>query len=206
MITLYTYPTPNGQKATIMLEELGLEYRTVKVDLAAGEHRQPDYLALSPVGKIPALVEEEEGGTPRRIFGSGAILLHLAERHGRFMPADPAGRVEAYGWLGIGTSDLAPAAVSLFRFSVMAEEKTPHVIDHFRQELKRYWQAVDTRLGEAEYLAGAEYSIADISVYPFARAARRSNPQLLDSFPNLDRWVGTLDARPAIERAMDVPS
>lgn len=203
MITLYTYPTPNGHKATIMLEELGLEYRTVKVDLTAGEHRKPDFLALSPVGKIPALVEED-GGTPLRVFGSGAILLHLAEKHGRFMPADPADRAEAHGWLGIGISDLAPAAVSLFRFAVMANEKTPHVIDHFTEELKRCWRAVDARLGEAEYLAGATYSIADISVYPFAETARRSNPKLLESLPNLGRWFGTVSARPAVGRAMNV--
>jgi GSH-dependent disulfide-bond oxidoreductase len=202
MITLYTYSTPNGQKAAIMLEELGLDYRTVKVDLAAGEHLKPDFLALSPVGKIPALVEED-GGAPRRVFGSGAILLHLAEKHGRLMPADPADRAEAYGWLGVGISDLAPAGVSLFLFAVRASEKTPHVIDHFTEELKRCWRAMDARLGETEYLAGAAYSIADISVYPFADAARRSSPKLLENYPNLGRWIGAVGARPAVGRAMN---
>jgi GST-like protein len=205
MITLYTYPTPNGQKAAIMLEELGLEYRSIRVGMASGENRKPDYLALSPVGKIPALVDDS-GETPRRVFGSGAILLYLAEKHGKLLPADPAGRAEAYGWLGIGISDLAPSIGSLFRFAVMATEKSPYVIDYFTEELERCWRAFDQRLGEAEYLAGAEYSIADISVYPFAHATRRSNPQFVERCPNIGRWLGTVGARPAVERGMKPPA
>lgn len=203
MITLYTYPTPNGQKASVMLEELGLDYQARRVSLASGENLKPPFLGIGPIGKIPALVEED-GGTTRRVFGSGAILMYLADKHGRLLPSDPAQRAEALNWLHLGIGDLASAAGSLFRFAVMASEKLPYAIEHFGGEVERCWKALDTRLGDAGYLAGPDYSIADIANYTFTHASAQADPGLLQRFPNMKRWHDVVAARPAVERGMRV--
>ncbi|HSK38977.1 MAG TPA: glutathione S-transferase N-terminal domain-containing protein [Arenibaculum sp.] len=203
MITLYTYPTPNGQKASIMLEELGLDYQARRVSLASGENLKPPFLSISPIGKIPALIEED-GGTTQRIFGSGAILTYLADKHGRLLPSDPAQRAEALSWLTLGIGDLASAAGSLFRFAVMASEKSPYAIEHFSGEIERCWKALNTRLGNAEYLAGPEYSIADIANYTFTHASTQADSSLFQRFPNMKRWYDAVAARPAVERGMRV--
>jgi len=205
MITLYTYPTPNGHKASIMLEEVGLEYRVLKVDLAGGEQLQPDYLAISPIGKIPALIDEEPGGPPLRVFGSGAILLYLAERSGCLLPEGIGPRTETCNWLAFGVSDLAPTAVDLFRFAVRAPEKLPYAIDLFRNELRRCYRAVEERLAEQEYLVETGYSIADIAVFPFVAVSVQVAPEFLDTHPNIKRWYDTVAVRPAVQRGMKVP-
>ncbi|HYG86450.1 MAG TPA: glutathione S-transferase C-terminal domain-containing protein [Azospirillum sp.] len=203
MITLYTFPTPNGHKASILLEELGLSYRVHKLDMAAGENKQGDYLKISPIGKLPAILEELPGGVQRRLFGSGAILLHFAERTGRLLPQGEA-KAEALSWLMLGISDLGPTALDMFRFSVRAPEKIPYAIDLFKGELMRSYQALENRLAEVEYLA-EEYSIADISCFPFIAAAAVAGGGLLERYPNIKRWHDAIAARPAVQRGMQVP-
>ncbi|HEV7367704.1 glutathione S-transferase family protein [Arenibaculum sp.] len=205
MITLYTSATPNGHKASVMLEELGLDYEVRTISVAEGQNLTPHYLEISPAGKIPALVETGADGTERRIFGSAAILQHLAEAHGRLLPTDPAQRAEALSWLSVATSDLGPAAVSLYRFAVLAPEKLPYAIDLFKRETERCWRAIETRLATSPHLAGPDYSIADIAAFPFAAAAARARPAFLDAWPNVKRWHDTIAARPAVQRGMAVP-
>lgn len=204
MITLYTFPTPNGRKASILLEELGLTYRVHKVDLVAGENKRPDFLAISPITKIPALVEELPGGKVRRLFGSGAIMLHFAGRTERLIPDNLDDQAEAMSWFMLGISDLGPTAVDMLRFSVRAPEKIPYAIDLYKGELMRCYGALDDRLAEAEYLASS-YSIADIACFPFIAAAAVAGGSLLDRFPNLKRWHGAVAGRPAVQRGMAVP-
>ncbi|MBP2228308.1 glutathione S-transferase family protein [Azospirillum agricola] len=204
MITLYTFPSPNGRKASVLLEELGLTYHLHKVDLVAGENKRPEFLAISPITKIPALVEELPGGRSRRLFGSGAILLHFAERTGRLMPESLDDRAEALSWLMLGISDLGPTAVDMLRFSVRAPEKIPYAIDLYKGELMRCYGAMDDRLAVAEYLA-TSYSVADIACFPFIAAAAVAGGGLLDRFPNLKRWHDAVAARPAVQRGMAVP-
>lgn len=204
MITLYTFNTPNGHKASILLEELGLKYKIHKLDLSAGEHKAPEYLAISPIAKIPAVVEELPGGVRRRLFGSGAIMMHFAERTQRLLPSSVEARAEALSWFMMGLSDLGPAALDMFRFSVRAPERIPYAIDLFRGELVRCYQAMESRLEEAEYLAG-EYSIADIACYPFFAVAAAGNSELLERYPNLRRWHDVVAARPAVIRGMAAP-
>lgn len=203
MITLFTFPTPNGHKASILLEELGINYRVHRLDLPGGENKAAEYLKISPVGKLPAVLEELPGGTPRRLFGSGAILLHFAERTGRLMPQGAA-KAEALSWLMLGISDLGPSAVDMYRFSVRAPEKIPYAIDLFKGELKRCYQALEERLEQVEYLAG-EYSVADIACYPFIAVAAATGGGLLERYPNLKRWHDVIGARPAVQRGMQVP-
>jgi GST-like protein len=203
MITLYTFATPNGHKASILLEELGLQYRVHKLDLMGGENKAPEYLKISPIGKLPAAVEEMPGGVTRRLFGSGAILLHYAERTGRLLPGGDM-RAEALSWLMLGISDLGPTALDMFRFSVRAPEKIPYAIDLFKGELLRCYGALDDRLSQVEYLAG-EYSVADISCFPFIAAAAVAGGGLLDRYANLKRWHDAILARPAVQRGMAVP-
>ena len=204
MITLYTFASPNGQKASILLEELGLTYKVHKVDIVAGDNRHPDYLAISPIGKIPAVVEDLPGGRKRRLFGSGAILLHYAERTGRLLPEGVDDRAEAMSWLMLGVSDLGPTGVNKFRFSVMAPEKIPYAIDHFKSELQRIYAALEERLAGNEHLAGS-YSIADIACFPFVAVVAKADGNVLDHYPNLKRWYDTVAERPAVKRGMAVP-
>lgn len=205
MITLYTFATPNGHKASILLEELGLGYKVHRLDLMAGEHREPDYLAISPIGKLPAVVEDLPGGRKRRLFGSGAILLHYAERTGRLLPEDVDDRAEAMSWLMLGVSDLGPMSVEKFRFAVRAPEKIPYAIDLFKSELVRCYAALDARLGEVEFLAGA-YTVADIACFPFVAAMGASAPDVLERYPNMKRWHDTVAERPAVKRGVAVPA
>jgi GST-like protein len=204
MITLYTFNTPNGHKASILLEELGLKYKVHKLDFVGGEHKLPAYLGVSPIGKIPAITEELPGGRQRRLFGSGAILLHYADRAGRLLPGDASDRTEALSWFMLGISDLAPTAVDVFRFSVRAPEKIPYAIDLFKGELVRCYNAMETQLAKQEYLAG-EYSIADIACYPFIAAAAVANAGILERYPNIRGWHDRVGARPAVQRGMTVP-
>ncbi|WP_448204074.1 glutathione S-transferase family protein [Azospirillum sp. sgz302134] len=205
MITLYTFASPNGHKASILLEELGLTYKVHKLDLLAGDHLQPDYRTISPIGKIPAIVEDLPGGKKRRLFGSGAILLHYAERTGRLLPEGVDDRAEAMSWFMMGISDLGPSGMNKFRFAVRAPEKIPYAIDVFKEELARCYAAMDERLAGAEHLAGT-YSIADIACYPFFAVALAADGTLADRFPNVKRWHDMVAERPAVKRGMAVPA
>lgn len=204
MLTLYTFATPNGHKASILFEELGIPYRVHALDLMAGENKTPAYKAISPIGKLPAVVEELPGGTQRRLFGSGAILLHYAQCTGRLLPDDNQ-QGEALSWLMMGISDLGPTALDMFRFSVRAPEKIPYAIDLFKGELVRCYEALDERLGAVDYLAET-YSIADIACFPFIAAAAVAGSGLLDRYPNIKRWHDVIKERPAVQRGMAVPA
>lgn len=203
MITLYTFGTPNGQKASIMLEETGVPYQVHKLDMMGREHRQPAYMAISPIGKLPAMVDH--GAGDRRVFGSGAILIYLAELTSKLLPTDPAQRTEAFNWLAFGISDLGPTSIDLFRFAVRAPEKLPYAIDLFKGEITRCWDALEQRLTEADYLAGHDYSIADISVVPFIAAKMQSVPTYFDERPGIKRWFEAVSTRPAVEKGLKVP-
>lgn len=205
MITLYTFATPNGHKASILFEELGLAYTVRPVSLVRGEHKTPEFLAVNPVGKIPAAVETLADGQEQRLFGSGAILLHYALREGKLLPAASMLRSEALNWFEMGISDLGPMAVNLFRFSVRAPEKLPYAIELFAGELDRCYQALASRLQQAEYLAGTEYSIADIACFPFTAARAAAQPGWLEGLPALKGWHDRIAARPAVARGMAVP-
>jgi GSH-dependent disulfide-bond oxidoreductase len=194
---LYTAATPNGTRAAIMLEEVGLPYETRALNLAAGEQLRPEYLTVSPIGKVPALVDD---GTT--VFGSMAILAYLAETHGILMPTEPAARVAAHNWLAFAASDLGPTGVSLYYFTVRYADAAPVAADHFLREVLRCHAALEQRLGEAPYLAGHDYSVADIAVFPFVAAAAGAHPNFFDARPNLRRWHDAILARPAVRRAL----
>ena len=205
MYTLYTFPTPNGHKASIMLEELGLPYQVHRIDLGSSENKRDPYLAISPIGKIPALVSEGDNGKPpHRLFGSGAILLHLAAESGKLLPGGELQRAEALSWLMFGISDLAPTAIDLFRFRVRAPEPLPYAIDLFKGEMIRCYDALEQRLSSQDMLAG-EYSIADIACFPFINAAGLTTDRLFPRYPNLRRWHDAIAERPAVQKGMKVP-
>jgi len=200
MLTLYTQATGNGRKASIMLEEVGLRYRAVKVDLRGGEQRLPAFLAINPIGKIPAVIEEMPGGVVRRLFGSGAILLSFAERAGRLLPTDGAKREEALSWFMAGVSDLSPASGANYWLTQGTPEPAPRAIERAVSTIDRCLAAAEARLGEVEYLA-EEYSIADIAWYPYVVMGGVH----LESRPNLRRWRDAVAERPAVARGMAVP-
>jgi GST-like protein len=199
MITLYSFPTPNGQKASIMLEEVGLPYRVSLIDITVGEQFQPPYLEISPLGKIPGIVDEDAPDGPQRVFGSGAILLYLAEKTGLLMPAAGPDRAEALSWIAFGVSDLAATSIDLFRFMVRAPEKLPYAIELFKGELKRCYAALEMRLAASEYLAGAAYSAADIACFPFVAIAVENDSPVVENASNVRRWHAAIAARPAVQ-------
>jgi GSH-dependent disulfide-bond oxidoreductase len=201
MHTLYTYATNNGRKASIMLEELGLPYRAVTVDLRNGENRQPPYLAICPMGKIPAVIEERADGTTQRLFGSGTILLALAEQAGKLIPAGPDDRIEAIAWLMAGIGDLFPARAGEYWLAERDPEPAPRAIARFREGVARCLDAAEARLEGRDYLAG-DYSIADIAWFPYVATIAGA----MDGRPNLRRWHDAIAARPAVQRGMAVPA
>jgi GSH-dependent disulfide-bond oxidoreductase len=205
MITLYSYPSPNGHKASIMLEETGLPYETVRVDITTGENLKPDFLAISPLGKIPALIDHDVENAPRRVFGSGAILEYLGEKTGKFLPREVCARTEVWNWLAFGVSDVGPTSVDMFRFAVRAPEKLPYAIELFKSELHRCYQALESQLSKTEYLVDSKYTIADIAVFPFITIASQTAPTLFEKYPGLKRWHGLVSARPAVQRGMSMP-
>ncbi len=206
MIDLYTVATANGQKASIMLEEVGLPYRTHVIDLMKGQHKSPDYLAINPVGKVPAIIDHDTGGDPVTVFETPAILIYLAEKTGMLMPSDPAARAQMFIWFSVICAGVSPAFTGQFIFGTMAPEKIPYAIQYFDGEVARFLTALDGRLAKADYLAGDAYSIADVIAYPVAAT---SVPRLKDGiapYPNLKRWADLVAQRPAVQRGMAVPS
>lgn len=204
MIDLYFSPTPNGLKARLCLEESGLAYRIVPVRLSAGEQHAPAYLAISPNGKIPAIVDRDpaDGGEPLPIFESGAILTYVAETSGRLLPADPRARLEAMQWLCWQVSGLGPMGGQAGYFRVYAPEPVPEAIDRYTRELARLYGVLDRRLAGRDYIAGDEYSIADIACYPWI-VPHAAHGQDLARHPNLARWFERIAARPATRRVYD---
>ncbi|MES1982219.1 MAG: glutathione S-transferase N-terminal domain-containing protein [Pseudomonadota bacterium] len=209
MINLYTWTTPNGRKASIMLEETGLPYRVMPVNLGRNEQFQPDYLAISPNNKIPAIVDEDAAGGPLAIFESGAILTYLAEKTGKFLLPDGPGRYKALEWLYWQVGGLGPMLGQLGFFALRSSEKSPLAINRFIEESDRLLVVLDRRLEQAPYLAGEHYSIADIATYPWTLSATTFlNEVLADSLttkPAIHRWLQKVGDRPAVKRGMLIP-
>lgn len=204
MLDLYFWTTPNGYKVTILLEELGLEYRVIPVHIGKGEQFNPDFLKISPNNKIPALVDHEAAdGKPIALFESGAIMMYLAEKSGwRFMPAPLRRRYDVVQWLMFQMGGLGPMLGQAHHFRRYAKEQMPYAIERYTQEATRLYRVLDNRLGEAEYLAG-EYSIADMAVYPWLRAYKWQG-QDIAAWPNLQRWYSAIRQRPAVQRGLAV--
>ena len=206
MIDLYFWTTLNGYKVTIMLEELGLPYNVLPVDIGSGEQFQPEFLRISPNNKIPALVDREgPDGQPISIFESGAILIYLAEKTGRLMPGQPRRRYAVLEWLMFQMASVGPMLGQAHHFRRYAPEPIPYAIDRYTKEAGRIYNVIDRRLAERPYLAGAEYTIADIATFPWLRSHKWQG-QELERFPNLKRWFDEIAARPAVERGLAVLS
>ncbi len=203
MIDLYYWTTPNGHKITVFLEEAGLDYRLLPVNISAGEQFKPDFLEISPNNRIPAIVDHQpaEPGPPVSVFESGAILLYLAEKTGRFLATDLRGRTETLQWLFWQMGGLGPMAGQNHHFALYAPEKIPYAINRYVKETSRLYAVLDKRLADRDFIAGA-YSIADMACYPWIVPWERQS-QRLDDFPNLRRWFETIAARPAVQRAYE---
>jgi GST-like protein len=205
MIDLYTWGTPNGRKISVALEELGLPYKTFPINITKNEQFAPDFLKISPNNKIPAIVDHEgPGGKPHAVFESGAILIYLAEKTGKLMPLDPVGRSVCLQWLMFQMGGLGPMCGQAHHFRRFAPEQIPYAIKRYTDETARLYGVMDKRLGEAAYLAGPDYTIADIASYPWI-ARHEWQGQDLNNFPNLKRWYDSISARPAVERGFKVP-
>ncbi|HEY1386085.1 MAG TPA: glutathione binding-like protein [Dongiaceae bacterium] len=201
MIDLYYCGTPNGLKMKLFFEESGVPHRIIPVDLGKGEQFKPEFLAISPNNKIPAMVDHDpaDGGAPIAVFESGAMLLYLADKTGRFIPADLRGRLEVTKWLFWQVGGLGPMAGQIGHFNVYAPEKVPYAIDRYTRETNRLYGVLDERLAGRDFIAG-KYSIADMACYPWI-VPHEAHGQELAEFPNLKRWFETVKARPATIRA-----
>ncbi len=202
MIDFYSWDTPNGHKIRIMLEECDLEYRVRPVDLSVGDQLRPEFLAISPNNKIPAIVDPEgPGGEPISIFESGAILLYLAEKTGRLLPQDEHARWQVMEWLMFQMSAIGPVFGQLGHFLYFTPESVPYAVERFSTEAQRLATVVDRRLAGRDYLAG-EYSIADIASFPWLARHGRLGIDL-DELPNLRRWLADIAARPAVQLGLE---
>ncbi len=203
MIELHYWTTPNGHKITIFLEETGLAYEIVPVNIGKGDQFKKDFLAISPNNRIPAMIDHApaDGGKPIPVFESGAMLLYLADKTGRFIPKDVRGRTQVLEWLFWQMANLGPNSGQNNHFSNYAVEKIPYAMDRYRNEVNRLYGVLDRRLADREYLAG-DYSIADMASYPWIVPWERQG-QKLDDFPHIKRWFEAIRARPAVVRAYD---
>ena len=203
MINLYYWPTPNGHKITIFLEETGTDYRIIPVHIGRGEQFKPDFLKISPNNRMPAIVDHApaDGGEAISVFESGAILLYLAEKIGRFIPADIRDRVEVLQWLFWQMGGLGPMAGQNHHFVKYAPEKIPYAMERYIKETSRLYAVLDRRLADRAFVAG-DYSVADMAAYPWIVPHERQQ-QNLDDFPNLKRWFEAIRARPAVVRAYE---
>ena len=202
MIDLYYWPTPNGHKVTLFLEEAGLEYTLKPVNIGKGAQFEPAFLQISPNNKIPAIVDHAPagGGAPLSVFESGAILLYLAEKTGRFLPRDARGRIAALEWLFWQMGGLGPMSGQMGHFTVYAPEKIPYAIERYNAEVRRLHGVLDKRLAEHAFLAGPEYGIADMASYPWIEVYGDLKPGYA-AFPHVKRWHDAIAARPAAQRA-----
>jgi GSH-dependent disulfide-bond oxidoreductase len=204
MIDFYTWSTPNGIKVAIMLEEIGAAYEIIPVDIGAGDQFKPEFLKISPNNRIPAIVDHDgPGGNPYSLFESGAILLYLAEKSGELLAADSAARFTVIQWLMFQMGNVGPMLGQNHHFRHYAPEQFPYAVERYTNEARRLYCVMDKRLGESAYLAGADYSIADIATFPWIRPHKRQG-QELDAFANLKRWFEAIDARPAVQRGIEV--
>ena len=203
MIDLYYWPTPNGHKITLFLEETAMPYNIIPVNIGKGEQFRPEFLAISPNNRMPAIVDHTpmERGAPISVFESGAILLYLAEKSEQFIAGDLRGRVETLQWLFWQMGGLGPMAGQNHHFARYAPEKIPYAIERYVKETNRLYGVLNERLTDREFIAGA-YSIADMAAYPWV-VPHEAQGQNLDDFPNLKRWFETIKARPATVRAYE---
>ncbi|MCZ6863632.1 MAG: glutathione S-transferase N-terminal domain-containing protein [Alphaproteobacteria bacterium] len=203
MIDLYTWPTPNGHKVHIMLEECGLDYTVHAIDIGAGAQFEPDFLKFSPNNKMPAIIDlDGPGGKPYSVFESGAILMYLAEKTGKFMPSDMAERYTVIQWLMFQMGGVGPMLGQAHHFTIYAPRKIKYAIDRYNNETRRLYNVVDRRLGEVEYVAGA-YSIADMAIYPWMRLYERYGIDI-ETIPNFKRWFDAISERPAVQRGVKI--
>ena len=204
MIDVYSWATPNGHKVHIMLEETGLEYRVHPIDIGAGDQFKPEFLAISPNNKIPAIVDADgPSGQPLSLFESGAILIYLAEKTGQFLPADPRGRYATLQWLMFQMGGLGPMLGQTHHFRVYAPQQIEYAVNRYTNEAKRLYGVMDKRLVASAYLAGDDYTIADIAAFPWTRSWQNQGLDLAD-FPNVKRWHEAIAARPAVQRGVEV--
>ena len=203
MIDLYTWPTPNGHKVHIFLEETGLEYTVIPVNILTGDQFDPEFMKISPNNKMPAMVDRDgPDGKPYAVFESGAMLLYLAEKTGQFMPSGMIERYTVIQWLMFQMGGIGPMLGQAHHFRLYAPEKIAYAFNRYTNEASRLYRVVDTRLAEVEYLAG-DYSIADMATYPWLRY-HENQGQKLEDYPHLKRWYDALSARPAVQRGLAV--
>ncbi len=204
MIDLYSWPTPNGHKIHIMLEECRLPYRVHAVNISANEQFKPEFLAISPNNKIPAMVDSDgPDGKPIPMFESGAMLVYLAGKTGKFLGKTDRARYETLQWLMFQMGGVGPMLGQAHHFRIYAPEKVPYAIDRYSNEAKRLYGVLEKRLSQSKFLAGKDYTIADIAVFPWIRSWERQGVQLTD-YPAVKQWFDAIDARPAVKRGVQV--
>jgi len=204
MIDLYSWPTPNGMKVSIMLEEVGLPYEAHPINIGQGDQFTPEFLAISPNNRIPAIVDHEgPDGEPISIFESGAILMYLAEKTGKLWPQDGPEKWTTVEWLMWQMGGFGPMLGQAHHFRQYAPETIPYAVDRYTNESGRLYNVLDKRLGQAAYLAGDSYTIADIATFPWSRSIERQG-HALDDYPNVKRWFEAINDRPAVQRGLKV--
>ena len=204
MIEVYSWATPNGHKVHIMLEECGLEYRAHAVDIGQGDQFTPEFLALSPNNKIPAIVDPQgPDGAPISMFESGAILLYLATKAGKFLPDSTRARYEVLEWLMFQMGGVGPMLGQAHHFRTYAPQKIEYAVNRYTNEARRLYGVMDKRLAKSRYIAGTEYSIADIAIFPWLRSWKNQGIEWSD-YPRLKGWFDEIEARPAVQRGVQV--
>jgi len=204
MIDVYTWATPNGHKVHIMLEECGLEYKVHPINIGAGDQFGEDFLKISPNNKIPAIVDPDgPDGKPVSLFESGAILLYLAGKTGKFLPEDVRGKYEALQWLMFQMGGVGPMLGQAHHFRIYAPEKIDYAVNRYTNEAKRLYGVIDTQLSRHAWLAGDAYTIADIATFPWLRSWQNQGVEL-DDYPHLKRWFNQIAERPAVKRGVEV--
>ena len=203
-IAVYSWPTPNGHKVHIMLEECGLAYEAIPVNIGAGEQFKSDFLKISPNNKIPAIVDPDgPDGKPISLFESGAILVYLAAKTGRFLPAGDRAKYEVLQWLMFQMGGVGPMLGQAHHFRMYAPEKLPYAVDRYTNEARRLYGVIDKRLAQSHWLGGDEYSIADIATFPWLRSWQNQGI-VLEEYPRLERWFYAIAERPAVQRGVKV--
>jgi GST-like protein len=204
MIDVYSWPTPNGHKVHIMLEECGLPYRAIPVNIGTGDQFKPDFLAISPNNKIPAITDPHgPDGKPISLFESGAILVYLASKTGRLLPKSDRARFEVLQWLMFQMGGVGPMIGQTHHFRLYAPEKIPYAIDRYSNETRRLYGVIDKRLAGSRFLGGRDYSIADIATFPWLRNWQNQGVVLSD-YPHLKKWFDAISERPAVQRGVQV--
>ena len=202
MYDIYNWPTSNGRKINIMVEELGVEYKIHPIAIGKDEQFTPEFTKLNPNQKIPAIVDQDgPGGKPFTLFESGAILIYMAEKHGQFLPKDPAKRYETIQWLMFQMGGVGPIFGQAHHFRRAAKEKVPYGIKRYTDETRRLWGVMDKRFSETEWIAGDEFTIADIAIFPWTMRYEWQGVAL-EEFPNAKRWYEAMDARPGVQRGL----